>query len=42
MPKDIIDWAYFPQSDKPTEMAKNVVKVFEDAAQDIDSHTHGI
>jgi hypothetical protein len=38
--KNVIDWAYFPQSIEPTEMVKNVVKVFEDVAQDIDSHTH--
>jgi len=36
----LIQWVYFPQSDKPTEMALKVAKVFQDSADAIDSHTH--
>ncbi len=36
----MIQWVYFPQSDKPTEMALNVIQVFQDSADRINSQTH--
>lgn len=36
----MIQWAFFPQSDKPTEMVLNVVRVFQDSANELDSLTH--
>ncbi|MCK4790054.1 MAG: hypothetical protein KAV87_40325 [Desulfobacteraceae bacterium] len=36
----MIQWAYFPQSDKPTEMVQSIVQVFQKSAKEIDSFTH--
>ena len=36
----MINWAYFPQSDKPPEMVVKVVTMFKGFAEEIDSHTH--
>lgn len=38
----MINWTYFPQSDRPTEMAGKIVEVFINCADDIDSQTHPI
>lgn len=38
----MINWTYFPQSDKPTEMVLKVVDVFKKYADSIDSATHPI
>ena len=36
----MINWAYFPRSDKPTELALRVVAAFDAVASEIDSATH--
>ena len=36
----MIEWMYFPKSDKPTNLVKNIVKVFEKSSNDIDSTKH--
>ena len=36
----MINWIYFPKSDKPTATAKAIVSVFEGAASKIDSASH--
>ncbi len=36
----MINWAYFPRSDKATPLALSVVAAFEVVASDIDSTTH--
>jgi hypothetical protein len=36
----VINWDYFPRSDKPTALALSVVAAFEAVADDIDSATH--
>ena len=36
----MIEWAYFPQSDEPTEMMRKVVRVFGDSEDAIDSKNH--
>ena len=36
----MINWVYFPKSDKPTPLVLAVVKAFELAAEEIDSRTH--
>ncbi len=36
----MINWSYFPRSDKPTALALRVVEAFEVIASDIDSTTH--
>jgi len=36
----MINWAYFPQSDRPPELTLSVVSVFESNAASIDSATH--
>ncbi len=38
----MIQWAYFPQSDKPSPFVDKVVGVFEKRANDIDSSIHEI
>jgi hypothetical protein len=36
----MINWIYYPLSDKPPETALKVVKAFEDVSENIDSTTH--
>lgn len=36
----MIQWAYFPQSDKPPDLVMKVVEVFQRHSADIDSQTH--
>lgn len=36
----MINWSYFPRSDKPTALALSVVAAFEAVAAEIDSETH--
>jgi len=36
----MINWIWFPKSDEATELARKVVQVFENAADEIDSTTH--
>jgi hypothetical protein len=36
----MIRWIYYPKSDKPPQLAVAVVRVFEAAAENIDSATH--
>lgn len=36
----MINWAFFPQSEKPTPLVEQVVKVFEKNAEQIDSKTN--
>ena len=36
----MINWYYYPLSDEPTQTVKNIVKVFEDVADEIASATH--
>jgi len=36
----MINWIYFPLSDRPTKLAFEIVKVFESVADEIDSDTH--
>ena len=36
----MINWYYYPLSNEPTPIARQVVRVFENAASDIDSTTH--
>ncbi len=36
----MINWSYFPRSDKPTSLALSVVAAFEAVASEIDSETH--
>lgn len=36
----MINWIYFPLSDRPPTMVTDIVRVFENVADDIDSFTH--
>ena len=36
----MINWIYFPLSDRPTKLAFEIVSVFESVADEIDSATH--
>jgi hypothetical protein len=36
----LIQWQFFPKSDAPPTLAREVVRAFESAAADIDSETH--
>ena len=36
----MINWYYYPLSDEPTQIARKIVKVFEDVSEEIDSTTH--
>jgi len=36
----MIDWIYFPLSDRPPQKVLDIVKVFEDYSEIIDSETH--
>lgn len=38
----VINWSYFPRSDKPTDMSLQVVEAFRSAASKIDSSTHDL
>lgn len=36
----MINWIYFPLSDRPPKKVLDIVKVFEDSSENIDSETH--
>ena len=36
----MIQWVYFPQSDKPTDLVNKIAEVFKNHADEIDSYTH--
>jgi hypothetical protein len=36
----VIQWQYFPKSDAPTQLAREVVAAFESVASDVDSAKH--
>lgn len=38
----MINWSYFPRSDKPTDMSLQVVEAFRAVAEQIDSSTHDL
>ena len=38
----MINWSYFPRSDKPTDMSLKVVEAFRSVASKIDSSTHDL
>lgn len=38
----MINWYYYPLSDEPTQTVRNIVRVFEGVASEIDSVTHSI
>jgi hypothetical protein len=38
----MINWSYFPRSDKPTDMSLQVVEAFRAVADQIDSSTHDL
>jgi len=38
----MINWTYFPQSEKPNELIRGLVEVFKSHTKDIDSATHEV
>jgi hypothetical protein len=38
----MINWAYFPQSEKPNTLVINLVDIFKEHAKEIDSSTHKV
>lgn len=36
----MIEWIYYPRSDKPTEMVLKIVNIFQDAYEQINSKSH--